>query len=324
MKKILVMLCSLLIVVGLCACENKSIETNTSEQKSGIIDAEDATTTNITENDEDIDKEDNATSILESSTTSATSASSTSKPQDTSKPTTSTTTPSTTKPTECKHNIKYTFDNIANTWSHTGQCTLCKEYFSKNTACADPNKDNKCDTCSEKMDFGTAYKNVGYVINWMGLDFSEYRYNETPILTAETVFMETRYKTKESDVKYDDFSETYIYSASEFEKVAKSLFNINDATIAEMKTLKQERYETLANVYDSATNTYSYEQGAFGGGASPQYLGYRKISDTEYAVYINDTSYDYVKVINCTYTNTVKISSIFAVNSAPADITRFE
>ena len=240
------------------------------------------------------------------------------KQQSSSKPSTST--PS---ETECKHNVKYTFDNIPNTWSHTGECTLCKTPFENNVACADANKDNKCDACSAKMDFGTAYKNKGFVIEWVGLNYSDTRYDETPLLTAETVFMETKFKTTEIDVKFTEFSEIYTYSASDFEKMAKSLFNIDNAKITEMRALQQRRDGTMVSLYDSATNTYSYSQGAFGGGNPPDYLGYKKISDTEYAVYINDTSYDYVKVINCTYTDTVKISSIYAISSAPSDLTKF-
>lgn len=277
-------------------------------------------------------------------------ANNTSKPNESGKPATSTNTPSTNKPatskpsattppstntsTECKHDIKYTFDNIANTWSHSGQCTLCKQSFNNNVACEDKNKDNKCDTCSAKMDFGTAYQNIGFIINWVGLNYSDTRYDENPVLTAETVFMETKNQTNEINTGGNYFEDIYYYSAPEFERVAKSLFNIDDTMIAKMRKLQQKRVisydedfnvtETaIVNLYDSASNTYSYAHGAFGGGGSPDYLGYKKIRDTEYAVYINDTSYDYVKVINCTYTDTVKISNIYAVSTAPSGLVKF-
>lgn len=326
MKRILAILLALIMVLSLAAC-NKDDTASDVDTSSDITitesDSEDITESDNTESTDDTEQTEST--VTDSSSETPTPSSSTSKPTESSKPTTSTTTPSTTTPTEtkCTHNIKYTFDGIANTWSHSGQCTLCKENFNNNVACADKNKDNKCDDCSAKMDFGTAYQNVGFTISWMGLNYSDKRYDENPVLTAETVFMETKFKTTESDIKFNYSGETYIYSASEFEKTAKSLFNITDAMIAEMKALQQKRDGTMVTVYDSTTNTYSYEQGAFGGGSSPDYLGYKKISDTEYAVYINDTSYDYVKVINCTYTDTVKISNIYAVSTAPSGLTKF-
>ena len=318
MKRIFALLLTVVMVFSLVAC-NKD---NTASD----VDTSSDTTITETSSEEKTESDTTESTVTDSSSESSTPSNSSSEPTENSKPTTSTSTPSTTaKPTEtkCTHNIKYTFDGIVNTWSHTGQCTLCKEYFNNNVACADETKDNKCDVCSAKMDFGTAYQNVGFTISWVGLDFSDKRYDENPVLTAETVFMETRYKTKETDIKFNYSGETYIYSATAFEKMAKSLFNVNDAMIAEMKTLQQKRDGTMVNVYDSATNTYSYEQGGFGGGEEPDYLGYKKITDTEYAVYINDTNYDYVKVINCTYTDTVKISNIYAISTAPSGLTKF-
>lgn len=323
MKKSLALLLAILMVLSLTACSKD--DTVSDDNTSSNLTTTESDVEDVTENKTESDATEST--ATDSSSETSTPSSSSSKPTESSKPTTSTTTPSTTtKPTEtkCTHNIKYTFDGIANTWSHTGQCTLCKGYFNNNIACADKNKDNKCDICSAKMDFGTAYQNVGFIISWTGLNYSDKRYDENPVLTAETVFMETRYKTKETDVKFNYSSETYIYSATDFEKMAKSLFNIDDAKIAEMRTLQQKRDGTMVNVYDSVSNTYSYEQGAFGGGGSPDYLGYKKISDTEYAVYINDTSYDYVKVINCTYTDTVKISSIYAISTAPSGLIKFK
>lgn len=340
MRKILALLLVGIMMLSFSACgrddtgsdtDTSSITTTTendsqSTAENGTTESTDSTDTMTDNSGSETSKPTEPSKSAASTGTPSTSKlQSISKPAKTNKPTKTKSPTKTNKPTqkECDHRYKFTFDGLEGIWSHTGKCTLCKEYVNKNIACADTNKDNKCDACSAKMDFGTAYKNVGYKINWVGLDFSDHRYSETPVLTAETIFMETRYKTKESDVKFNYSGETYIYSASEFEKVAKSLFNINNAKIAEMKALQQTRSGTLVNVYDSATKTYSYEQGAYGGGVSPEYLGYKKISDTEYAVYINDRSYDYVKVINCTYTDKVKISSICAVDSAPSDITRF-
>lgn len=325
MKQTFALLLAVVMMFSLVAC-NKDDTASDVDTSSNITitesDSEDITESDNTESTDDTEQTEST--VTDSSSETSTPSSNSSKPTESSKPTTSTTTPTKPSETQCIHNIKYTFDGIANTWSHSGQCTLCKENFNNNVACADKNKDNKCDDCSAKMDFGTAYQNVGFTISWMGLNYSDKRYDENPVLTAETVFMETKFKTTESDIKFNYSGETYIYSASEFEKTAKSLFNITDAMIAEMKTLQQKRDGTMVNIYDSATNTYSYEQGAFGGGAEPDYLGYKKISDTEYAVYINDTSYDYVKVINCTYTDTVKISNIYAVSTAPSGLTKFK
>ena len=246
------------------------------------------------------------------------------KQQSSSKPSTST--PS---ETECKHNVKYTFDNIPNTWSHTGECTLCKTPFENNVSCADANKDNKCDACSAKMDFGTVYKNIGlYFGGYLG--GSNIEYTSTPALYAETIFLETLSKSEpfESEpVWYDDGNEKYIvtsiykYSGTEFEKKAKSLFNIDDAKLSELRAVKQRRSGTMVNVYDSATNTYSYEDPNAGGGGIDEYLGYKKISETEYTVY--GKTWDCVMVINCTYTDTVKISSIYTTSSAPSGLTKF-
>ncbi len=322
MKRIFVLLFAVVMVISLGACnkDNTASDTDTSSDTTIIETSSEAT----------VESEPTESTVTNSSSESSIPTNSSSEPTESSKPATSST-PSASTPSEtkCNHKIKYTFDNIPNTWSHSGECTLCKEKFDKKVACADKNKDNKCDDCSAKMDFGTAYQNANFIISWRSLNYSNTRYDENPVLTAETVFMETRYKTKEADVKFNYFGETYYYSAAEFEKTAKSLFNIDDAKIAEMRLLQQERInddetrETVT-VYDSATKTYSYMQGNFGGGAGPDYLGYKKISDTEYAVYINDTSYDYVKVINCTYTDTVKISGIYAISSAPTGLTKFK
>ena len=266
-------------------------------------------------------------------------ANNTSKPNESGKPATSTPTPSTNKPatskpsattppstntsTECKHNIKYTFDNIANTWSHSGQCTLCKQSFNNNVACEDKNKDNKCDTCSAKMDFGTAYQNVGYGIDeilWL---------EGNPSYMLKTVFNETKNHTKVINTGGNYFEDISYYSAPEFEKVAKSLFNIDDTMIAEMRKLQQKRVisydedfnetETaIVNLYDSTTNTYSYAHPAYGGDNSPTYHGYKKISDTEYYVYANSN------IIKCTYTDTVKISSIEHTETIPSDLIKFK
>lgn len=345
MEKLIALLLAFIMVLSLSACgkddtvNNIDIDSDIAITESDNVDATESKTESDTTESTDNSSANESTADNSSSKTSSPS-SSTSKPAVSSKATTSknvstaavsSKTVESSNPTtkECSHNIKYTFDGIANTLSHTGQCTLCKEYFNKNTACKDENKDNKCDTCSTKMDFGTAFQNAGFEINWVGLSYSDKIYDANPVLTAETVFMETRYKTTETDVKFTYSGEIYIYSAADFEKMAKSLFNIDDAKIAEMRTLQQTRVDdsgtrTSVTVYDSTTNTYSFEQGAFGGGGEPDYLGYKKISDSEYAVYINDTSYDYVKVINCTYTDTVKISNIYAIDTAPADIVKFK
>ncbi|MBP3627189.1 MAG: hypothetical protein J6J39_03970 [Clostridia bacterium] len=333
MKRTLTLLLAILMILSLTAC-NKNDTTSDINTGSDITSTE-SDNVDATESETESDTTESTDDSSTTESTTDNSSSETSKPSSTttstesSKTITSTTTSSNTTKKECSHNIKYTFDGIANTWSHTGQCTLCKEYFNKNTACKDENKDNKCDTCSTKMDFGTAFQNVGYIINWVGLSYSDKVYDANPVLTAETVFMETRYKTTETDVKFTYSSEIYIYSATDFEKTAKSLFNIDDAKIAEMRTLQQTRVDdsgtqTSVSVYDGTTNTYSFEQGAYGGGGEPDYLGYKKVGDTEYTVYINDSSYGYVKVINCTYTDTVKISNIYAIDTAPSDIVKFK
>ena len=230
----------------------------------------------------------------------------------------------------CSHNYVCTFDGIAGTHSHSGQCLLCKEPI-KGEACADNNKDYACDRCSTKMNFAAAYNNVAFEMDWHGLGDSR-GYGFTPSLPAETVFMEAKVKSAYSDVEYEYSGEWYIYPASTIESMAKTLFHIDDAKIAEMRTLQQSHWSDeeeamiMVNTYDSATNTYRYFRGAYGGGDEiAEKVGYTQTGDTEFTVYLITNSYRdiYYVGINCTYTDTIKASGVFVTETLPADLISF-
>ena len=225
----------------------------------------------------------------------------------------------------CAHDtVEVIFDNIMSTWSHTGRCADCGALVYENSACVDEDKNNQCDLCRVKIDFVTAFNTINFDFDWPTLNDSR-GYGFEPSLPAETVLMEAITKTNCIDVKYEEFGEWYIHSAEEVEKNAKLIFDIDDAKIAEMKTLQQTVVGQKINVYDSATNTYKYFHGAYGGGEGgwPQKKGYEKISDTEYVVYLNTRSYNgiYYVALNCTYiNNTVRVTGIFVTEELPSNI----
>lgn len=319
--------------------ENSAVKFEITEQKSETVNKEDvlqkavsaaekkATELKLTISFEKADNTEKNESTETDSSSEASTPNSSSKPTESKKPT-STITPNQSTPTECKHKIKYTFDNKANTWTHSGKCTLCNEYVGKSIACKDENKDNKCDFCSAKMDFGTAYLNSGFIIiredelydsNGKNIDYD-----------SNFVFLKFMYsfcvyncihnaKAIKVDKYYFDIE---YYSATEFENIARLYFNIDDSVIEQLRTLMAyrhlqtfEQYENgeigqskLTTIYDSATNTYSWQSSA-GGGGNPELLGYKKISDIEYIAYLGWEE-DILYTAKCTYNDTVKISSI--------------
>ena len=229
---------------------------------------------------------------------------------------------------ECNHSkVLYTFDNVMSAWSHTGQCENCDAYVNKNSNCVDKDKNNECDLCKVQFNFVTAFNKMNFDFDWPTLTSSR-GYGFEPSLPAETVLMEAIMQSTCTEIQYEYSGEWYIFSAEEVEKNAKLIFDIDDAKIAKMKTLQQFVDEKYVNVYDSATNTYKYFHGAYGGGTNnwPQKLGYQKLSDTQYVAYINTRSYNgiYYVALNCTYTDTLKVTGIFVTEELPSNILPLE
>lgn len=225
----------------------------------------------------------------------------------------------------CAHDtVETIFDNIMFTWSHTGRCTDCGALVYENSACVDKDKNNQCDLCGVKINFVTAFNAINFDFDWPTLNDSR-GYGFEPSLPAETVLMEAVMNSNCIDIQYEEFGEWYIHSAEEVERNAKLIFDIDDTKIAEMKTLQQTVDGQKVSVYDSASNTYKYFHGAYGGGSVdwPIKMGYEKISDTKYVAYLNTRSYNgiYYVALNCTYiNNTVKVTGIFLAEELPSNI----
>lgn len=79
----------------------------------------------------------------------------------------------------------------------------------------------------------------------------------------------------------------------------------------------------LEPIYDSVAGTYRWTDPARGGGEEPDCLGYKKTGANEYTVYFYH-SLDRYTYVNCTYNDTVKISSIKKYcDTAPSDLIKF-
>lgn len=208
--------------------ENATVNFEITEQKTETVSKDDilqkavvaaeqkATELNITITAEAKETADNTGSEADTST----STPSTDKPSSSvSNPTTSSNNkPSasnnSTTSTACKHNVKYTFDNKANTWTHTGKCTICNEYVGKNVACKDENKDNKCDNCSAKMDFGTAYLNADFSLYRIVYPWSLYNSNGGYDVPAFLSIIYSICVSKATAIKTDGWNDIYIYILS--------------------------------------------------------------------------------------------------------------
>lgn len=150
-----------------------------------------------------------------------------------------------------------------------------------------------------------------------------------------TLYLQFQYQFCKSNAKVIKESDDYIYriyyySATEIESIAKSKFNIDDSFIAQLRTLTDSRWLLPFNyqgewgepdfipIYDSATNTYTTQDKARGGYEEDVSFVYKKISDTEYIVYLND-----YYAVYCTYNDTVKVSKVEYGINTPSDLIKF-
>lgn len=299
MKRILSLALAAILVFSLSAC-------NSADKPAGTGTTNTPTTTVAATAPSTGDTTDDSTE-----TTSAPDANTTTEPQ----ATTSAINPS-----------KLTSDTIKTSTSTTKRTSVTTTIKCVN--CIDNNKDNKCDLCSAKMDFVTAYKNAGKLFL-----SPESAYDGNPSLFLriihETVASRANVQKSESNFEHQKLS---YYSAQEFEQVVHSLFAVDDKTIEELRKLKADQIVggsypnytfNFIPVYDGKNETYFYCHIFLSGGSwDPyEYLGYKQLNDTEYVIYI-----DRLWAITCTYTNTVKISNVekIASKDLPSDLLKFE